>query len=200
MYWVRSVNAPSRVNVGTSMSLSPSTSGGSPALIEVARDVTSSLIDVSVSLTWRFLWVALNSLTSFWARVLETVRAQNWTVPVAFTPNEDEAADEEAADGDPDDEHAAAAASSMTAAAPVRVCLGESFIAVSCSRYESGSGNQGGRPVARLRKPFSQKARNPLPDRQPLGANRLLTLTKSRGAARRGDGRPMPGDGCPALR
>ncbi len=45
------------------------------------------LIDVSVSLTWRFLWVALNSLTSFCARVLDTVRAQNWTVPVALTPN-----------------------------------------------------------------------------------------------------------------
>src|SRR5580698_2223332 len=87
MYWVRFMNAPSRVNVGTSMSLSPSTSGGSPALIEVARLVTSSLIDVSVSLTWRFLWVALNSLTSFCARVLDTVRAQNWTVPVALTPN-----------------------------------------------------------------------------------------------------------------
>src|ERR1700678_1476212 len=86
MYWVRFMNAPSRVNVGTSMSLSPTTSGGSPALIEVARLVTSSLIEVSVSLTWRFLCVALNSLTSFWARVLDTVRAQNWTVPVALTP------------------------------------------------------------------------------------------------------------------
>ena len=83
---VRSVNEPLRVNVGMSMSLSPTTSGGSPALIEVASEVTSSLIEVSVSLTWRFLCVALNSLTSFWARVLETVRAQNWTVPVALTP------------------------------------------------------------------------------------------------------------------
>src|ERR1700685_365617 len=111
MYCVRSMNAPSRANVGTSMSLSPSTSGGSPALIEVASDVTSSLIDVSVSLTWRFLWVALNSLTSFCARVLETVRAQNWTVPVAFTPNEEAPDEEEVEEGeDPDDEHAAAAA------------------------------------------------------------------------------------------
>src|ERR1700722_11765434 len=107
MYWVRSLSAPSLVNVGTSMSLSPSTSGGSPALIEVANDVTSSLIDVSLSLTWRFLWVALNSLTIFCARVLETVRAQNWTVPVAFTPNEDEAPDDELADGDPDENAAA---------------------------------------------------------------------------------------------
>src|SRR5579863_4393 len=90
MYGVRFMNAPSRVNVGTSMSLSPTTSGGSPALIEVASVVTSSLMDVSVSLTWRFLWLALNSLTSFCARVLETVRAQNWTVPVALTPKDDE--------------------------------------------------------------------------------------------------------------
>ena len=56
---------PLRVNVVTSMSLRPTTSGGSPALIEVASDVTSSVIDVSRSLTWRFLWVALKSLTSF---------------------------------------------------------------------------------------------------------------------------------------
>ena len=141
------MNAFSRVNVGTSMSLSPTTSGGSPALIEVASDVTSSLIDVSVSLTWRFLWVALNSLTSFCASVLETVRAQNWTVPVALTPKDDEPAEPVEEGDDPDDEHAAAAASSMTAAAPVSVCLAESFIAVACSRYVSGWGNQGGRPT-----------------------------------------------------
>src|SRR6201996_3608829 len=132
MYGDKFMNAPSRVNVGVSMSLSPTTSGGSPALIEVASDVTSSLIDVSVSLTWRFLWVALNSLTSFWARVLETVRAQNWTVPVALTPKVDEL--EAAEEGDDPDEHAAAAESSKTAAAPVSVFLGESFIAVACSR------------------------------------------------------------------
>src|ERR1700757_2307651 len=127
MYGVRFMNAPSRVNVGVSMSLSPTTSGGSPALIEVASDVTSSLIDVSVSLTWRFLWVALNSLTSFWARVLETVRAQNWTVPVALTPKDDEPAEPADEGADPDDEHAAAV-SSNTAPAPVSVCLAESFI------------------------------------------------------------------------
>ena len=45
-----------------------------------------------------------------------------------------------------DDEHAAAAVSSMTAAAPVSVCLAESFIAVACSRYVSGWGSQRGRP------------------------------------------------------
>jgi hypothetical protein len=69
-------------------------------------------------------------------------------VPVAFTPNEDEP-DEEVEGDDPDDEHAAAAASSMTAAAPVRLCLGESFIAVSLSRYESGWGAREDDPVAR---------------------------------------------------
>jgi hypothetical protein len=102
--------------------------------------------------------VALNSVTSFWARVLETVRAQNWTVPVAFTPNEEAPDEEVEEEGDEaDDEHAPAAASSMTAAAPVRPCLGESFIAVSCSRYESW-GSQRGRPSgAKVRKPFSQK-------------------------------------------
>src|SRR6201996_4918641 len=147
MYGVRFMNAPSRVNVGVSMSLSPTTSGGSPALIEVASDVTSSLMDVSVSLTWRFLWVALNSLTSFCARSLETERAQNWTVPVALTPKLDEAGPAE--EGvDPDAEHAAAAVSSTTAAAPVSVFLGESFIAVARSRCVSGW-------MAKLRKPFS---------------------------------------------
>src|ERR1700729_3314667 len=96
---VRSMNDPLRVNEGMSMSLSPTTSGGSPALIEVASDVTSSLMDVSVSLTWRFLCVALNSLTSFCARVFDTVRAQNWTVPVALVPKDDEAG-EAAEEGD----------------------------------------------------------------------------------------------------
>jgi len=90
--------------------------------------VVSSLIDVSVSLTWRFLWVALNSLTSFWARVLETVRAQNWTVPVALTPKLDAVGAGPAAD--PDEEQAAAPPSSATAAAPVRVFLLRSFMAL----------------------------------------------------------------------
>jgi hypothetical protein len=85
-------------------------------------------------LTWRFLWVALNSLTSFCASVLDTVRAQNWTVPVALTPKVDELAEPAEEGDDPDDEHAAAAVSSNTAAAPVSVCLAESFIAVACSR------------------------------------------------------------------
>src|SRR5580698_6297674 len=120
MYLVRFIIAPSLVNVGTSMSLSPTTSGGSPARIEVASDVTSSLIEVSVSLTCRFLWVALNSLTSFWARVLETVRAQNWTVPVALTPKVEEVG--AGAGADPEDEQPAAA-SSARAAAPVRIGL-----------------------------------------------------------------------------
>jgi hypothetical protein len=101
----------------------------------------------------------LNSLTSFCASVLETVRAQNWTVPVALTPNDDEAVEPEEEEGDdPDDEHAAAAESSMTAAAPVSVCLAESFIAVACSRYVSDWGNQGDDPLARIRKSFSSRS------------------------------------------
>src|ERR1700691_4205067 len=136
---VRLRNEPVLVNAGMSMSLRPTTSGGSPALIEVARLVVSSLIEVSVSLTWRFLWVALTSLTSFWARVLETVRAQNWTVPVALTPKDGEPAEPGEGGGDPDEEQAAAAVRSKTAAAPVSFCLAESFIAVACSRrYVSG--------------------------------------------------------------
>ena len=104
---VRSMKDPLRVNVGMSMSLSPTTSGGSPALIEVASEVTSSLMDVSLSLTWRSLCVALNPLTSFCASVFDTVRAQNWTVPVALTPKEDEPGDAPEEGDEPDDEHAA---------------------------------------------------------------------------------------------
>src|SRR5581483_1796461 len=125
---VRSMNDPLRENVGTSMSFSPSTSGGSPALIEGASDVTSSLMDVSVSLTCRFLWDALNSLTSFWASVLDTVRAQNVTVPVALVPNVLDCADG-ALDDRPEEEHPAAALlSSAMAAAPVSTRLFKSFI------------------------------------------------------------------------
>jgi hypothetical protein len=59
-------------------------------------------------------------------------------VPVALTPKVDEPA-EEAEEGDePDDEHAATAVSSKTAAAPVTVFLGESFIAVGRSLYVGG--------------------------------------------------------------
>jgi hypothetical protein len=96
--------------------------------------------------------VALNSETSFWARVLDTVRAQNWTVPVALTPKfgepgvlevapeEDEAeeeaeadaeaAEEEAADelllelGEEEDEHPAAAASTRAVAEKAAMAAG----------------------------------------------------------------------------
>ena len=61
------------------------------------------------------------------------MRAQNWTVPVALTPKVDELAEAAEEGDDPEEEHAAAD-SSMTAAAPVSVCLAESFIAVACSR------------------------------------------------------------------
>src|SRR5882724_5022345 len=126
------MNEPLRVNEGTSMSFSPTTSGGLPALIDVASVVTSSLIEVSVSLTWTFLWVALNSLTSFWASVFDTVRAQNWTVPVALTPNVLDCGAVEV--DDPEDEQPAAA-STVTTAAPTRACLLNSFIAMAFSRY-----------------------------------------------------------------
>src|SRR6516164_1817067 len=130
--WVRSMKDPLRENAGTSMSFSPSTSGGSPALSDVASEVTSSLIEVSVSLTWRFLWVALKSLTSFWASVLDTVRAQNWTVPVALVPKVLDCG-AAAEDPDPEDEHAAAA-SSVAAPTPASACLLKSFIASAFSR------------------------------------------------------------------
>jgi hypothetical protein len=88
-------------------------------------------------------------------------------VPVAFTPNEDEP-DEEVEGEDPDDEHAAAAASSMTAAAPVRLCLGESFIAVSCLVTRAAWGAKEDDPVAKVRKPFSQKLGTLRPTVNPL--------------------------------
>jgi hypothetical protein len=76
------------------------------------------LIEVSVSFTFRLVWVALNSLTSFWARVLDTVRAQNCTVPVALTPKSADPgnADAVAAGEEPDDEHPAAAAATRATA------------------------------------------------------------------------------------
>ncbi len=106
------------MKVGMSMSFSPSTSGGTPARIDVASEVVSSLIEVSVSFTFRLLWVALNSLTSFWARVLDTVRAQNCTVPVALTPKFADPGDAAAvaAGVEPDDEHPATAAATRAAA------------------------------------------------------------------------------------
>jgi hypothetical protein len=79
-------------------------------------------------LTLRFEWVALNSLTSFCARVLETVRAQNWTVPVALTPKDADVGVEEVV---PEDEQPAAA-SSRTAATPVKILPLKSFIALAC--------------------------------------------------------------------
>jgi hypothetical protein len=112
--------------------------------------------------------VALKSLTSFWASGLETVRAQNWTVPVALTPKVDEPAEPAEEGLDPDDEHAAAADSSMTAAAPVSACLAESFIAVACSRCLSGLGNQGRTHWRRKGNPFPKKLRSLGPRVNPL--------------------------------
>src|SRR5581483_6181654 len=86
MYGVRSVKDPLRVKIGMSMSLSPTRSGGDPARMAVASLVTSWVMDVRLSCTFRFLWVALNSSTSFLASVWDTDRAQNCTVPVALSP------------------------------------------------------------------------------------------------------------------
>jgi hypothetical protein len=59
----------------------------------------------------------LNSLTSFWASVLDTVRAQNCTVPVALTPKFADPGDaDEAAGEEPEDEQPAAAAVARAAA------------------------------------------------------------------------------------
>src|SRR6185312_4887147 len=62
-YLVMFSSAFSCENVGTSMSLSPTTSGGEPARMAVASWLVSSLGGVRCSTTLRFLWVALNSLT-----------------------------------------------------------------------------------------------------------------------------------------
>ncbi len=67
--------------------------------------------------------------------------------------------------------------SSMTAAAPVSVCLGESFIAVACSRYVSGLGNQETTRWRREGNPFPKKLGTRGPRVNPLAANRLLTCT-----------------------
>jgi hypothetical protein len=70
---------------------------------------------------------------------LDTLRAQNWTVPVALTPNDED--DGVVVDGDdPDEEHPAAASSAM-AAAPTSACLLKSFIALACSRAVPDGGN-----------------------------------------------------------
>jgi hypothetical protein len=69
-------------------------------------------------LTFSLLWVALNSLTSLAARVLDTVRAQNCTVPVALTPKlaDPGPVDDEAAGVGLEDEQPAAAAATRAAA------------------------------------------------------------------------------------
>src|SRR5581483_12195622 len=81
-------------------------------------EVVSLLIEVSVSLTLSLLCEALNSLTSFWARVLDTVRAQNWTVPVALTPKlaVPGPVDDDAAGLEPEDEQPAATAATRAVA------------------------------------------------------------------------------------
>src|SRR5579859_7558714 len=82
-----SISAPSRAKLGTSMSLSPTTSGTEPALIAVASWLVSSLGGVRCSTILRFLWVALKAATSAFAGPSVACRAQKCTTPVALTPN-----------------------------------------------------------------------------------------------------------------
>src|SRR5215831_782846 len=86
-YGVMSSSACSWLNVGTSMSFSPTTSGTEPARMAVASWLVSSLGGVRWSTTLRFLCDALNSATSAFAGPSVAWRAQKCTVPVALTPN-----------------------------------------------------------------------------------------------------------------
>ena len=82
-------SAPSWENSGTSMSLSPTRSGGSPARIAVASWLVSSLGDVTCITIFRFLCVALNSGINLSAAASVASLIQNVTVPVALTPKVD---------------------------------------------------------------------------------------------------------------
>ena len=53
----------------------------------VASSVTAWVSWMESITTWRWGWVALNSLTSGVAAVIVSLRAQNTTVPVALLPN-----------------------------------------------------------------------------------------------------------------
>src|SRR5215472_8008747 len=113
-YLVMSISACSWLNVGTSMSFSPTTSGTDPARMAVASWLVSSLGGVRCRTTLRFLWVALNLETSALAGPEVACRSQKCTTPVAPTPN----VVEEDVDDVPDEPHAAAA--SAVAAATAR--------------------------------------------------------------------------------
>src|SRR5215472_4939189 len=86
-YLVMSSSACSWLNVGTSMSFSPTTSGTEPARMAVASWLVSSLGGVRWSTTFRFLCDALNAATSAFAGPSVAWRAQKCTVPVALVPN-----------------------------------------------------------------------------------------------------------------
>src|SRR6516225_4933256 len=86
-YLVMSSSACSWLNVGTSTSFSPTTSGTEPARMAVASWLVSSLGGVRWSTTFRFLCDALNAATSAFAGPSVAWRAQKCTVPVALSPN-----------------------------------------------------------------------------------------------------------------
>ena len=75
------------------MSLRPTRSGGSPARIAAASWLVSSFGDVRWSTIFRLGCVALNSFTNPFGTASVASLAQNWTVPVALTPNAGAAAD-----------------------------------------------------------------------------------------------------------
>ena len=85
--FVMSVSALSLLNCGTSMSFRPTTSGTACARIAVASLEVSWFGEVCDRTTFSPGWLALNSFTSATPRPLVAARVQNWTVPVALTPN-----------------------------------------------------------------------------------------------------------------
>ena len=119
-YLVMFISAFSWLNVGTSMSFSPTTSGTEPARIAVASWLVSSLGGVRCSTTFRFLWLALNPATSALAGPSVAWRAQKCTVPVAFTPN---VLTDWEPDDDPDEPPHAAASSATAPTAPIVIDL-----------------------------------------------------------------------------
>src|SRR6202044_2839382 len=69
------------------MSLRSTRSGAALPRMAVASSVTAWVSWMESITTWRWGWVALNSLTSGVAAVMVSLRAQNTTVPVALSPN-----------------------------------------------------------------------------------------------------------------
>src|SRR5450755_3186910 len=144
-YLVMFSSACSRAKLGTSMSLSPTTSGTEPARMAVASWLVSSLGGVRWSTIFSFGCDALNAATSAFAGPSVACRAQKCTTPVASTPNDlDDGAD-------PDEPpHAASASASAPAAARTANCLEWArlmAIRFSCLLLESRAGAARVRPA-----------------------------------------------------